>query len=141
MGRYKNVFYLGLGMIGVGILTMIFTKDVSHLWISGSGATIVALALMLDRLTHDWQMTFAELNGKFNGTTECVRACYADINLIKEEVNTLKPDNIDEIKMRVENLEAAGGMRQFGRVNGEDFVVKTYKPKPVPEKKAAEAKA
>lgn len=133
--RNKEIFYLGLSLILIGVLTSLFLKDLSSLWISGSGATIVALVLLLNRLTSDWNTTFQELNGKFNGTTDCVRACYADIQVVKDEMTILKPDKFEELEMRLENVEAVNGLRSIGKAQGQDFEIKPYRPRD-PKQKA-----
>lgn len=115
MGTNKKVFYFGIVLILAGIAGCILTKDISNLWLCGSGATFIALATLQDKLTLDWQIKFSQIEGKFTGTTDAVRACYADINVIKEDITLLKPDSIDEVKMRLENLEAASGLRQIAR--------------------------
>ena len=121
--NYKAIFYFGLGFIGLGTVYSIFTKDISYLWISGTGTCILSLALITEKLNQDWMKTFMELQLKMSGTTDCVRACYADIDRLKGEMNTLKPDSIEELEMRVENLEAANGIRSFSQES-------TYRPKP-----------
>lgn len=134
--KNKEVFYVGLSMILVGIVTCMFQKDLATLWISGSGATIIALVLLLNRLTLDWNQAFQELNGKFNGTTDCVRACYADISVMKDEIRTLSPDQREELEMRIENLEAMSGIKNFGKAEGQDFEFKPYRPKEPPKLKS-----
>ena len=108
----KNVFYFGIGTSILGVLYCAFTKDLTHFWITGSGLTVVTLALLIDKLTLDWRTKFAEIEGKFLGTTDAVRGCYADIEAVKAEVRALKPDSIEELEMRVENLEAESGLKR-----------------------------
>lgn len=120
----RTIFYFGLGAALAGVGTVIVTKDVMHFWLTGCGATFIALALIVDKLHHDWTLSFGELTRKINGSADAVRACYADIDRLKDEMKTLKPDNIDQLEMRIENLEAAEAFRTgFGEKSRE-----TYKP-------------
>ena len=107
----KKIFYYGLFMVFAGVGFMVATRDISTGWIAGCGATICALALLLDQLTLDWVKKFSEIQGQFNGTTDAVRACYAEIEVIKTDVRALNPSATEELEMRVENLEANSGLR------------------------------
>lgn len=70
---------------------------------------------------------FAEQNGKLLGHQDNIAAALARVDVIQGDVNLLNPDGIDQLKMRIENLEAATGLRNIGRMG--DGRVLEYRPK------------
>lgn len=121
----KQITYAGLGLMILGVLNVIFTNQTAHLWISGTGATLFALSLLIENLTHEWKMKFAEVEQKMNGTHDSVKHMFVQIDQVKQEMAALEPDAIEELTMRVENLEGARGLQRAFSLDQPEI----YKPK------------
>lgn len=73
-----------------------------------------------------------DIEGKAQGARDNITAQFALIQSVQNDVALLNPDGLDEMKMRVENIEANLGLRQFGRTAD---IVKEFTPR-----KAAQSK-
>lgn len=129
----KSAMYFGIALVVLGVFYTTLTNQISNLWVSGIGASFITLQMLIDALTLDWQRKFSQIESKFAGTTDAVRGCYAEIETVKGDIRSLNPDGIQELELRVENLEGGNVLR---RIAGHgDAEIKTYRP-PAPKKKA-----
>ena len=75
-----------------------------------------------------------EIEGKAQGARDNITAQFALIQNIQNDVALLNPDGMEEMKMRIENIEANIGLRQFGRTAD---IVKEFTPRKAASKPTA----
>lgn len=64
------------------------------------------------KLQTDWALKFAQMELKFKGVVDNVSGVFAELSEVKREINQLQPAYVEELEMRIENLEIGAGIQK-----------------------------